>query len=93
MWLAVLLLAVAQQDSRFVRWLGLPKKQASRKRVTIEAEARRYVASRQFEESCERINIEPDRLRKLGPEKAFDAFQKLTSDDFDVIGVEKDFDD
>lgn len=93
MWLAVLLLAVAQQHPRYVRWLGLPAQQAKIKRSLITTEARWYVESRKFAEACERINIEPDRLRKLGPKRAFDAFQKLTSDDFDAIEVEKELDE
>lgn len=91
MWLAVLLLAVAQQDKTYVRWLGVHKSRAKRLRASISTDAQEFVSSLKFDELCQRADIEPGRLRSMKPHEAFDAYQKLTKNDFfDEVGKEID---
>jgi hypothetical protein len=81
--LAAALLAVAQQEAKNVKWLGISNRAhvASVSRI-IADEARGFVASEGFEEMCESIEIEPERLRGLTPDAALVAYERITSKDW-----------
>lgn len=89
LWLSVLLLVVAQQEVKFARQGSTTTERRKKIPEQIADEARHYVSSPQFTTLCQRINLEPKRLRSLTPAQAYEAYKKLTSDDFDEIGVEK----
>lgn len=89
LWLSVLLLVLAQQEIQFARQQSTAAERRKKIPEQIAEEARLYVRSSQFDTLCHRINLEPDRIRRLTPEQAFAAYKRLTSDDFDQIEVEK----
>lgn len=81
--LAAALLAVAQQEAKNVRWLGISNRAhvADVSRI-IADEARGFVASAGFDEMCENIDVEPARLRSLTPDAALVAYERITSKDW-----------
>jgi hypothetical protein len=78
--LAAALLAVAQQDWQLVKWLGVRPSKVEQLSRAIASEALLFVASDAFEEMCDTIDIEVERLREMHPEVALNGYQKLTSD-------------
>jgi len=77
--LAAALLAVAQQEAKNVKWLGVRPSAVQRISEAIADEARVFVASQGFVKMCEQIDIEADRLREMTPDAALEAYDRLTS--------------
>jgi hypothetical protein len=75
-WLAAVLLAVAEQDPQFVVTAG-SKGTCERQRQRIPEEARRFVQSEEFEKYCEFAGLTPEFARQLSPEKAHRAYRVL----------------
>ena len=88
MLMAALLLAVAQQDSRNVKYLGVRPGRAAKLIPLIVSEARAFVASVGFEEWCEQLNLSLFEYRTMEPLKALIGFNNLTSDDFMAVREE-----
>jgi hypothetical protein len=78
--LSAVLLAVAQQDSGNVRWLGVRPSMVEGLSRAIAKEARGFVGSIDFDEMCDMANVSPDAMRQMDPKKALEAYQRLTSD-------------
>jgi hypothetical protein len=77
MWAAVLLQAIAEQDTRFVTLEGVPKHRAQRKKEQLAREAQEFVASPQFDEIANLAGLPADKLRTVAPERAAQAFREL----------------
>jgi len=81
--MAALLLSVAQQDTKNVKWLGVRPSQVERISEAIADEALLFVASDGFEEMCELVDVEADKLRDMEPKQALDVYEKLTHDNWE----------
>jgi len=77
MLLAAVLLAVAHQDAKNVKYLGVRAYRMKRISELIADEARRFVSSSAFREMCEQIDVEADVLRAMSPAMALDSYNKL----------------
>ena len=77
--LAALLLAVAEQDIKFVRVKTREPARTFRVKSRLSEAAKEFVWSEEFEDMASEINMNADRLR-VYPEKAYRAYQKLISD-------------
>jgi len=74
--LSVLLLGVAQQDPKNVRWLD--SKIITRKDIAIDAA--RFVKTDEFNEMCKAIRVNAELLRSMEPKQAMKLFELITSD-------------
>jgi len=74
--LSVLLLGVAQQDPKNVRWLD--SKIITRKDIAIDAA--RFIRSDEFNEMCKAIRVNAELLRSMEPKQAMKLFELITSD-------------
>jgi hypothetical protein len=77
MLLASVLLAVAQQDSKNVKWLNVRPSRMARISEAIAEESRMHVASEGFEETCSMIDIDAEVLRELSPDKALELYNRV----------------
>lgn len=77
MLLASVLLAVAQQDVKNVRWLNVRPSRMARISEVIAEESRLYVASDGFAEMCAVIDIDAEVLRELDPDKALELYTRV----------------
>lgn len=78
--LASVLLAVAQQNAKNVKWLNARPSRMARISEQIAAESRLYVASAGFEETCQMIDLDPEVLRELSSDKALELYERVRSD-------------
>ena len=78
--LAAALLAVAQQDQELVKLAGVRPSRSIKLRAAISSEAALFVASSGFDEMAESMDVEPERLRRLTPKQAMEAYERITSD-------------
>ena len=76
--LSVLLLGVAQQDPKQIKWLD--SKDLRKARPLISTEAWAFVHSHAFDLMCRSINIKTETLRELQPSQAMKLFELITSD-------------
>ena len=77
---AAILLSVAQQKLQNVKWLGVSPSKVLDLSVAISAEARRFVASLDFDDMCEVVGLHGDDLRHMDPDRALEAYKQITSD-------------
>jgi hypothetical protein len=77
--LASVLLAVAQQEAKNVKWLNVRPERMKRISEAIAAESRLYVASDGFVEMCRVIDVDPEVMRELSPEFALDAYNRVVA--------------
>lgn len=77
MLLAAVLLAVAQQDAKNVKYMGVRAGRMARISQMIAEEATLFVLSEAFEEMCEQIDIDWQVMREMNPATALDAYNKL----------------
>lgn len=82
MLLASVLLAVAQQDSKNVKWLNVKPSRMARISEAIAAESRAHVASEGFDEVCEMVGVDAAELRKTDPDKALEAYDRVMARDW-----------
>lgn len=75
--LASVLLAVAQQDSKNVKWVNVRPSRMARISEAIAEESRLYVASDGFVEMCAVIDIEAEVMRELSPDKALELYNRV----------------
>lgn len=75
--LASVLLAVAQQDSKNVKWVNVRPSRMARISEAIAEESRLYVASESFAEMCDVIGVDADNLRTTDPDKALAAYNTV----------------
>lgn len=80
--MAAVLLAVAQQDPKNVKWLGVRPSQVEVLSRAIAFEAFQFVASKDFDEMCKVIDVEADTLRKMDPKRALELYETLTHDNW-----------
>lgn len=86
--LSAALLAVAQQDQELVKLAGVRPSRSIKLRAAISSEAALFVASDGFDEMMDQIDIEADRLRRMSPKQALDAYTRLTSDNWRDFSLE-----
>lgn len=77
---AAILLSVAQQRAKNVHWLGVASSRVLELSAAISAEARKFVASTGFDDMCELVGLQGDSLRHMDPDRALEAYKKITSD-------------
>jgi hypothetical protein len=77
MLLASVLLAVAQQDAKNVKWLNVRPSRMTRISEAIAEESRAHVASEGFEEVCQVIDLDAEVMRELSPDKALEAYNRV----------------
>lgn len=77
MLLAAVLLAVAQQEARNVKWMNVRPNRMVRISEAIAEESRLYVAGEAFAEMCEVIDIDAEVMRGLDPNKALEAYNRV----------------
>lgn len=82
MLLASVLLAVAQQDSKNVKWLNVRPSRMARISEVIAEESRLYVASESFAEMCEVIGVDVESLRATDPDKALAAYTTVVEGNY-----------
>lgn len=75
--LASVLLAVAQQDSKNVKWVNVRPSRMARISEAIAEESRLYVASESFAEMCDVIEVDATVMRELSSDKALEAYNRM----------------
>lgn len=81
MLLASVLLAVAQQNAKNVRWLNVRPSRMERISDAIAEESRRYVASDGFSEMCAVIDIDAEVMRELEPDRALELYSRVVANE------------
>jgi hypothetical protein len=81
MLLAAVLLAVAQQDAKNVKWLNVRPSRVERISEAIAEESRDYVASDAFAEMCKHVDADPEVMRELNPDKALEAYNRVCANE------------
>jgi hypothetical protein len=77
MLLASVLLAVAQQDAKNVKWVNVRPSRMARISEAIAEESRLYVASESFADMCDVIGVDAESLRATDPAKALAAYNTV----------------
>lgn len=75
--LASVLLAVAQQEAKNVKWINTRPSRMERISEAIAEESRLYVASESFADMCDVIGVDAERLRTTDPDKALAAYNTV----------------
>jgi len=77
--LSAILLAISEQDVRFVTWIkyGNTREDTIRIKLLTQRKALKWVASPEFDELCQVVNIDANRMRSLDPEEAHKRFINL----------------
>lgn len=87
LWLAVLLLVLAEREERFVKIKHRNSERDRRARQGIAEGARSFVSSVDFATLCGIFGFNPEVLRARTPEECYRGYQKLMSDD---VAMEED---
>lgn len=75
--LAGLFLALAEQDAQHVKVKNREPRRTQRLKNRIAEQAREYVASQGFKELCEVLNLTPEKIRCLDPQRANVGYLRL----------------
>jgi hypothetical protein len=77
LWIAVLLQGLAEREERFVCVKSRYPARNERQRACLSRKARSFVLSDDFSHICGQVGLSPELLRRIAPEDANAALQRL----------------